>query len=492
MNYFASKDLHDASRRLGVHSDLATIESELPGSPEVSASATRRAETRFEKMAQRQIRNRFGTIRDGQLRIVDGDGVTESVPEHPATPQLASAVLVRDPSFYQQVLLGGTIGSAESYAEGDWESDDLTALIRIMIRNLDKFSALEKTWARLKSSWDFLQHRLRRNSVSGSRKNIHAHYDLGNDFYQLFLDPTMNYSSGIFESGQLEEADFDDLHDASVRKMEQVCRRLQLNDGDHVLEIGTGWGGLAVYMAEHYGCRVTTTTISQEQYRFAVDRVAQSGLSDRVTVLFQDYRTLEGKYNKIVSIEMIEAVGHQYYDEFFERCSNLLDEEGVMLLQSIAIGEQNYDYHIRHVDFIRKYIFPGGCLPSMTALASSVGRVTDMRMLFQQDITPHYVTTLACWRREFVAKLGQIRALGYDERFIRFWHFYFCYCEAAFAERRVHNIHVMFAKPKCQIDPTANVPPEGRREINKRDHGFLGADEIEVPRSSTSALVENK
>ena len=402
--------------------------------------------------------NRFKQMNSEHVEVIDvfnsGSGVTHL--GEPVQSELNATVLVADPAFYKRIMLGGTIGSAESYIDGQWVSNDLTSLIRIMIRNLGHFSKLEKTWARIKNSWHFIQHLGRRNSITGSRKNIHEHYDLGNEFYQLFLDPTMNYSSGVFDTPQAGDTDSADMHVASLRKMDQICQKLQLNSLDHVLEIGTGWGGLAIYMAKHYGCQVTTTTISKEQHRMAIERVKAEGLEDRITVLLKDYRELEGKYDKLVSIEMIEAVGHQFYDEYFSRCSDLLTDEGLMLLQSITIGEQNFQYHKNHVDFIRRYVFPGGCLPSVTALASSVGRVTDMRMLYQEDITPHYVKTLAFWRFEFMGKLDQVKALGYDDAFIRMWHFYLCYCEAAFAERRVHNIHLMFAKPKCQIDPSVD------------------------------------
>ena len=378
---------------------------------------------------------------------------------------LRSRIVVGDPHFYKRIVLGGTIGSAESYVDGQWGCDNLTALIRIMIRNLGEFSKLEKSWAWLKNSWHFLQHTGRRNSIKGSRKNIREHYDLSNEFYKLFLDPTMNYSSGIFASPESDADDALEMHSASLRKMEQICRKLQLVATDHVLEIGTGWGGLAIYMAENFGCRVTTTTISKEQFALAVSRVREKGLEGQVTVLLKDYRELEGKFDKIVSIEMIEAVGHQYYDKYFSRCSELLTDQGVMLLQSITIAETLFGYHKRHVDFIRKYVFPGGCLPSVTALASSVGRVTDMRMLYQEDITPHYVKTLAFWRHQFMGKLEEVKRLGFDDSFIRLWHFYLCYCEAAFAERRVHNIHLMFAKPGCSIDPAVdfNNPENGLR-----------------------------
>ena len=368
---------------------------------------------------------------------------------------LRASVVVSDQDFFKRILFGGTIGSAESYIDGQWACDDLTTLIRIMIRNLDRFKKLEKGVAWIKNAHHRLRHRSRRNSIDGSRKNIRDHYDLGNDFYQLFLDPTLSYSSGIFSSllpFRPSENAMSVMESASLEKMNSVCRKLQLSPKDHVLEIGTGWGGLAIHMAKHFGCRVTTTTISREQYAKAIERVGSEGLSGQVEVLYQDYRELTGKFNKLVSIEMIEAVGHQYYDEFFSRCSELLTQDGAMLLQAITIGEQDFDYHKNHVDFIRKYVFPGGCLPSVAALSQSVGRVTNMRMLHQQDITPHYVKTLQHWRFEFMNKLDKVKSLGYDDAFIRLWHFYLCYCEAAFAERRVHNVHLIYGKPESDLD----------------------------------------
>ena len=410
-----------------------------------------------------QLLKRLSQLEDADVQLIELLANRTATSQVGAGDQtdLKASVVVRDQDFFKRILLGGTIGSAESYIDGQWACDDLTTLIRIMIRNLDRFKKLEKGWAWLKNARYLLQHRFRRNSIHGSRKNIQDHYDLGNDFYELFLDPTLNYSSAIFAAECLGESlvvpGRQEMKSASIRKMELVCQKLQLGPKDHVLEIGTGWGGLAIYMAQNFGCCVTTTTISKQQHAKAVERVALAGLTDQVHVLLKDYRQLSGKFNKIVSIEMIEAVGHQYYDEFFSRCSNLLTDDGVMLLQAITIGEQNFEYHKNHVDFIRKYVFPGGCLPSVTALASSVSRVTEMRMLHQSDITPHYVKTLQHWRSQFMSRLEEVKSLGYEDTFIRLWHFYLCYCEAAFAERRVHNVHLMFAKPKCSLDPAVQA-----------------------------------
>ena len=407
-----------------------------------------------------QIRKRFNGLIGGEVEIHDHSGSfvlpgSEQGSDPYAEDLLRAKVYVGDQEMYRRIMLGGTIGSAESYMQQQWSTDNLTSLIRIMIRNLDHFTRLEKGWARIKNVWHFCQHALRHNSIANSRKNIYEHYDLGNDFYRLFLDPTLNYSSGVFADLSPTAPTNESMLSASVRKMDAICQKLELSSLDHVLEIGTGWGAMAVHMASKYGCRVTTTTISQQQFNVASERVKEAGLEDLVTVLLKDYRELKGQYDKLVSIEMIEAVGHHYYDQFFGKCSDLLRSHGAMLLQAITIGEQNYDYHIRNVDFIGKYIFPGGSLPSISALSQSIGRVSKMRMIHQMDITPHYERTMLCWREKFFERLDAIRALGYDESFLRRWHFYLCYCEAAFAERRVHCTHLMFGKPHCKLEPVS-------------------------------------
>ena len=405
-----------------------------------------------------QICKRFRGLIGGEVEIHDRvESFVLPGSDQKADPYaedlLRAKVYVGDSDMYRRIMLGGTIGAAESYMQRQWSTDNLTSLIRVMIRNLDHFTRLEKGWAKVKNVWHYYQHSLRHNSIANSRKNIYEHYDLGNDFYRLFLDPTLNYSSGVFEDLSPTASTNDSMLSASIRKMDLICQKLEISSLDHVLEIGTGWGAMAVHMASKYGCRVTTTTISQQQFNVASERVKQAGLDALVTVLLKDYRELEGHYDKLVSIEMIEAVGHHYYDQFFSKCNDLLRADGAMLLQAITIGEQNYDYHIRNVDFIGKYIFPGGSLPSISALSQSVGRVSKMRMIHQMDITPHYERTMLCWREKFFERLDAIRALGYDESFLRRWHFYLCYCEAAFAERRVHCTHLMFAKPYSKLEP---------------------------------------
>jgi cyclopropane-fatty-acyl-phospholipid synthase len=428
----------------------------------------------------RQVLKRFGTLIGGEIEIHDAQQsrVLSSPPADKdpyAEDLLRAKVFVGQPEMYRRIMFGGTIGAAESYMQKQWSTDSLTNLIRIMIRNLDDFTRLEKGWARIKNSIHYLQHAWRHNSIRNSRKNIYEHYDLGNDFYRLFLDPTLNYSSGLFADLSPTSETVEPMLSASVRKMDAICNKLQLSSLDHVLEIGTGWGAMAIHMASKYRCRVTTTTISKQQHDVAVQRVREAGLENLVTVLRQDYRELEGQFDKIVSIEMIEAVGHQYYDAFFEKCNRLLRDDGAMLLQAITIGEQNYEYHIRHVDFIGKYIFPGGSLPSISALSRSVGRVSKMRLLQQTDMTRHYERTMLRWREKFFENIDAIRDLDYDEAFLRRWHFYLCYCEAAFAERRVHCTHLTFAKPNCKLDLDIQHGESSSLTQNAADQADLSA-----------------
>ena len=373
--------------------------------------------------------------------------------------ELSVNLKVAENAFYRRTLLGGIIGAAESYIDGDWGTDNLTDLIRIMIRNINGVSKIERTWGKARSWLYRWKHRRRKNTASGSRKNIQEHYDLGNDFYSLFLDPTMNYSAGIFDpkvvAEKFPEAE-SQLEGSSLAKMDRICQKLSLQSTDHVIEVGTGWGGLAIFMAKQYGCRVTTTTISKEQHAYATAAVADAGLEERVTVLLKDYRDLEGQYDKLVSVEMIEAVGHQFLDTYFAKCGQLLKSDGTMLIQAILIGQQYERAYRKSVDFIRAYVFPGGCLPSAVSINQSVSRVTSMRMLDYEDMTQHYADTLLHWRNKFMSQLESVRILGFDEHFIRLWHFYLCYCEAAFAERRCLSVQIMFAKNGSEIDPAVS------------------------------------
>jgi cyclopropane-fatty-acyl-phospholipid synthase len=335
--------------------------------------------------------------------------------------------------------------------DGDWTCSDLTGLVRLMTRNLDLADDFDRGFGRWRKSWERLGHWLRRNSTRQARKNIREHYDLGNEFFELFLDPTMNYSSAVFSdlggSGHGES-----LHRGQLNKMDRLCRMLDLQPGDHLLEIGTGWGSLACYAAKHFGCRVTTTTISKEQFNWACRRVEMEGLKDRVTVLDRDYRLLEGKYDKIISVEMIEAVGDHYYETFFEKCNSLLKPDGLLLLQAITIVDQRYRKHLGSVDFICKYIFPGGSLPSISRLVQCAADSANMRLVELNDYAPHYAETLRRWRQRFHQQIEEVRALGYDERFIRMWDYYLAYCEAGFDERQINLVHVLWAHRQCRLD----------------------------------------
>ncbi|MEO7727774.1 MAG: cyclopropane-fatty-acyl-phospholipid synthase family protein, partial [Burkholderiales bacterium] len=351
---------------------------------------------------------------------------------------------VHDPRFYSEVAFAGSIGAGEAYMQGYWSVDDLTALMRILLQNCAVMDGLETGLARFIAPLQKALHWTARNTHSGSRRNIAAHYDLGNDFFRTFLDPTMMYSSAVFERPEMT------LEQASVAKLDRICRRLQLKPDDHVIEIGTGWGGFALHAAGRYGCRVTTTTISGEQHDLARERFAAAGLAGRITLLKEDYRNLGGTYDKLVSIEMIEAVGHQYYDTYFRKCSDLLKPDGAMLLQAITIADQRYAAARDSVDFIKRHIFPGSCIPSVAAITDAIARVTDLRLVHLDDIGPDYAVTLARWRENLFANLDRVRGLGYTDEFVRMWEFYLCYCEAGFEERVIGDAQFLFVKPRAR------------------------------------------
>jgi cyclopropane-fatty-acyl-phospholipid synthase len=348
-------------------------------------------------------------------------------------------------------VFGGSIGSAEAYMAGLWSTSHLTNVIRLVILNQQMMEKMDKGWSWLSDPVHKLYHYFRRNTLKGSKENIVAHYDLGNDFYSLFLDKTLTYSCGIFEHENCT------LEAASEAKYDRICRKLQLHPEDHVVEIGGGWGGFSIHAAKYYGCRVTTTTISDEQYTLAEKRIAASGLSHRIRLLRKDYRHLGGKFDKLVSIEMIEAVGHQYLNTFFQICSRLLKANGMMLLQAITIVDHMFDAHKRSVDFIKRYIFPGSCIPSIHAIMRSIANKTDLKLFHLEDITPHYVRTLAEWRKRFFDHIDDVRNLGFSETFIRMWEYYLCYCEGGFAERYIGNVQMLLTKPMCRRETL--LPP---------------------------------
>jgi len=398
-------------------------------------------------LARKLILTQLQKIHHGEILLVDEHhksqhrfGKSSSV--FPVT----AVIRVHQAQFYSELAFGGSIAAAESYMLGHWTTDSLTDVVRIMVRNMDVMDDMESGLASLTNPVRKALHWLNRNTKQGSRKNIAAHYDIGNDLFELMLDNTMMYSCGIFNDTATT------MEQASLNKLQRICDKLQLSDKDHVVEIGTGWGGFAIYAAQHYGCKVTTTTISQQQYNLALERIHKMGLQDKITVLLKDYRDLEGQYDKLVSIEMIEAVGHQYYNEFFNKCSELLKPDGMMLLQAITIADQRYEQAKRSVDFIQRYIFPGSCIPSNTAILNAVCNASDMRLVHHEDIGPHYATTLRKWRESFFANIEQVKALGYNDVFIRLWEFYLCYCEGGFEERAISDVHMVFSKPDCRAD----------------------------------------
>jgi len=364
---------------------------------------------------------------------------------------LAATITVHDHAFYTDIAFGGSIGAGEAYMAGSWSCDDLTTLVRIIVLNRRLLTEMEGGLAAFTQPLHWLLHALRKNTQEGSRKNISAHYDLGNDFYSLWLDQTMTYSCNIFER---EDST---LEKAATAKYDRICRKLALSDKDHVLEIGTGWGGFAAHAVKNYGCRVTTTTISRQQHDWAKDLFSREGIGDRVELLFEDYRNLTGNYDKLVSIEMIEAVGHHFLDVFFKTCSDRLKGDGVMALQAIIINEQAYKAQIKSVDFIRRYIFPGGFIPSIDSISRSLAKVTDMQVFHLEDLTPHYARTLRIWRERFSMNLDTVRKLGYPETFIRMWEYYLCYCEGAFEERYIKSAQMILTKPDCR---RASILPE--------------------------------
>lgn len=428
----------------------------------------------LDRLARRFVTSQLAGLTRGEIILRDAGGATTL--GHPADLQVA--LHVHRPRFFRQAVLGGTLALAESYLCGDWDCDDLTGLFRIIVRNRDSANRLDGGLARLASGGHRLFHWWNSNSRWGSRRNIAAHYDLGNDFYRLWLDETLAYSSGIFPTPEST------LQAASVEKFDRVCRKLDLRCTDRLLEIGTGWGGFALHAANQYGCSVTTTTISQEQFEVARQRIDDAGLNKRISLLQQDYRDLTGQFHKLASIEMIEAVGHRYLDRYLQQCGRLLRPDGSLVLQAIVMPERGYEQYLQSVDFIQRYVFPGGCLPSLAAILGSAGRTTDLRFVHAEDFAPHYAETLRRWRQNFQMRLDEVRGLGYSDEFIRLWNYYLCYCEAAFEERYVGVLQIQFDKPECRRDPLAlsqhaaairTPPPLAPRQVRSvRERSLCG------------------
>jgi cyclopropane-fatty-acyl-phospholipid synthase len=382
----------------------------------------------------------LGRVRAGRIEVEDADGCSRVF--GPADAELRATVRINDPAAWRGPL-HGSVGLGESYVDGLWETDDLVALMRIAARELREMDGVRGLVARPRGLWHRVRRLVPENTRPGARDNISAHYDLGNDLFSAFLDKRMMYSCAYFPSEQAS------LEDAQVAKLDRICERLRLGPDNHLLEIGSGWGGMAIHAASTTGCRVTTTTISQAQFELASERVREAGLSDQVTILLEDYRDLEGRYDRLVSVEMIEAVGWQYFDEYFARCDHLLTDDGLMLLQAITIDDEIYEIEKAAKSFSNTHVFPGGCLPSERLIANCLDRVTTMRQVWIDDITAHYPPTLATWRERFFAAWDRLRPHGYDERFRRLWDFYLSSSEAGFRERRIGDVQALFAKPRA-------------------------------------------
>lgn len=396
--------------------------------------------TGLDKLARRAVQTRLRNLQSGEI-VVSENGEHSHFGKPCDDFSLPVHITVKDPRFYSDIAFGGTIGAGEAFMQGYWSCDDLGTLIRILLRNRAVLENVDSGIARLTQPVQKALHWLNKNTRSGSRRNISAHYDLGNDFYRLWLDERMMYSSAYFDAPEAT------LDMASTAKLDRICRKLELTPDDSVIEIGGGWGGFAIHAALHYGCHVTTTTISMRQFEFARQRIAAAGLEDRITLLTDDYRDLDGRFDKLVSIEMIEAVGHQYHNRFFRKCCELLKRDGLMLLQAITIADQQYESYKKKVDFIRRYIFPGGCLTSVTDMCRTLTAETDMRVIDLEDIGPHYATTLRHWRDRFFMQLDRVRELGYSNEFIRMWEYYLCYCESAFTERATGTVQMLVMRP---------------------------------------------
>ncbi len=383
------------------------------------------------------LKKKLNHVTHGHISVVDG---SEKFSFGDSSSALIVKVQIHSQEFYVMTGSGGALGIAEAYILGYWSADDVVMLMRIILKNRSILLSLNNGIAKLLNPVNKLIHRSRQNTLKGSKENILAHYDLSNDFYKLWLDPTMTYSCGYFSNPDTS------LEDASIEKLDRICRKLKLSEKDHVLEIGTGWGSFSIHAAKNYGCNITTTTISDAQYEYARTRVIEEGLESKINLINKDYRKLDGQYDKIVSIEMIEAVGYEFIPEYFKKISDLLKPNGLMALQGITYNDHNFDTYKDSVDFIKKYIFPGSCLISVSQIVDVIKNKTDLSMIDMEDITRHYASTLNKWRKNFMKVLPEVREMGYSRAFINMWEFYFLYCEAGFLERNIGDVQLVFAK----------------------------------------------
>lgn len=400
---------------------------------------TRTAGRNLAKLGRRALLRTLAQLQHGRLTIEeDGERLAFGTP---TADGLDATVRVHDARFWTELLASGTLGAGEAYRQGWWTADDLTTVVRILVRNRDVMQGMEGGLAKLAAPLRRVAHWANRNTLDGSKRNISAHYDLSNDFFALFLDPTMTYSCGVYPRADAT------LQEASIEKIDRLCRKLDLQPGDRLLEVGTGWGALAIHAAREYGAEVTTTTISERQAEWAARRFREEGVEDRVHLIRQDYRELTGSYDKIVSVEMIEAIGWKWFPAYFRMLGERLAPDGVAAIQAITIEDRYFEEARDSVDFIQKYVFPGCCIPSVSALLEAARKASDLKLVHLEDITPHYCRTLASWRENLFANRKEVHALGLDDAFVRTWDYYFSYCEGGFAERHIGDVQMLFAKP---------------------------------------------
>jgi len=385
----------------------------------------------------------FSSIETGQIILIDAN---ERTVFGDSSSVLKATIIVNDKAMYKAFALSGSVGAGEAYILGHWSCDNLTSFIEIFAINEKQLDEFEKKFAFFSNITHRFNHIKNKNSESGSKKNIVAHYDLGNELYESFLSKEMLYSSAVYPTKEAT------LEEAQQYKLKRICEQVELQENDSVIEIGTGWGAFAIYAATHYDCHVTTTTISDEQHDYVANKIVELGLESKITLLKLDYRLLKGKYDKLVSIEMIEAVGHEYLPSFFTQCGELLKDDGAMLIQAITIGDQRYKHYLKNSDFIQQYIFPGGCLPSLNEMSEQIKNNTDMVIHTVNDIGAHYARTLADWRSRFIKSWPDLDRSKFDERFYRLWLFYFAYCEGAFRARATSTVHLMARKPRFVSD----------------------------------------
>ena len=394
----------------------------------------------FEKIFVGQMKK----IQRGELEISTDHGLWKLGENSSDAPK--ASLVVKNSSFFRKACLGGSLGAADSYAKGDWDSNDLVALFQLFLQNMEVLDDMEQGFARLFNKFARWVYEIGyKNTVKGSRRNISLHYDLGNEFFELILDPTMTYSCAFFDSPEAT------LEEAQIAKYDRILEQLDVQKGQHLLEIGTGWGGFAIRAVEKTGCKVTTTTISEKQLEFAQTRVSERKLDDRIKIVKQDYRKLEGQFDRVVSIEMIEAVGHEYLPTYFSKIAQVLKKNGAALIQAITMPDDRYLGYLKNVDYIRARVFPGSCVPSLSAIREAVGKASDMKLVGMKDIGNHYVHTLKKWRESFNSNLNEIRSLGYEEDFLRSWEYYLCYCEAGFKESYTGDLHLLLTKPSCTL-----------------------------------------